>query len=193
MVKSILNTRDLECQVPITEAPNPKSPPSYLQMYSQALPLSDNICKCAGIIFVYVMGWHIFLLCTHLNQLLTCLRLCIGMFGLPNNSTEVIIDEIAVDAVILASLASGAALLFGYAYSVYNKVVLRTEGGPGRGPGIILATLYSMSLALLLLAGGSFSLFAIRVGWMSTPLGFLTAVGRVPLVVFLILFFCLRS
>jgi len=117
------------------------------------------------------------------------------MFGLPNNSTEVIVDEVAIGAVVLASLASGTALLFGYAHSVCNKVVPRTESAPAQwhGPGIILSMLYSMSLALLLLAGGSFSLFAIRVGWMSTPLGFLVAVGRVPLVVFLILFFCLKS
>jgi len=82
------------------------------------------------------------------------------MFGLANDSTEVIVDGAAVDAVVLASLASGTALLFGYAYSIYDKVVPRPEG-QWRGP------LYSASFALLLLAGGSFSLFAIRIGWMS--------------------------
>ncbi|KDQ21327.1 hypothetical protein BOTBODRAFT_25751, partial [Botryobasidium botryosum FD-172 SS1] len=55
MAKS--NTRDLESQVPIAKARNPKALSSYLQMSPRALPPPKNIFVWAIILLLYVMGW----------------------------------------------------------------------------------------------------------------------------------------
>ncbi|KDQ21328.1 hypothetical protein BOTBODRAFT_49980 [Botryobasidium botryosum FD-172 SS1] len=120
------------------------------------------------------------------------------MVALPHHDIreELTVDDISLVAIAVAMGANVAAALFGAATCyVYENVAPRSEGATAQwrelGIRVGMAMLYSVSLVLVLLSGGSFLLFAIRVGWMSNPMAFFITVVRGPVALLLILYICL--
>jgi len=152
----------LDAQSPIATS-LPHQDPAWLV----SMPTPTAVNGCSGAIFV----------------------LCFAIFGYQVNGTIVVVDRKALAAVILASLASGAALFFGLMYKVHDVLACMTNHDfmcRDRARFVSLL-IYSASCSALLLAGTSLSIFLVRVAWKTSPLvsiTFFAAFGCTSLALF---------
>ncbi|KDQ11572.1 hypothetical protein BOTBODRAFT_452871 [Botryobasidium botryosum FD-172 SS1] len=115
----------------------------------QALPALKALNACSCAIFMFV--------------------LCLAALGLQSGGTIIVVDDLARSALLLASLASGLAIVSGSACYVYTLLL-------GSGVDILAAPfrpsqlIYAMSCTWVSLAGLSLSVFMVRVAHATSPM-----------------------